>query len=417
MATSRPLRLLLFVALIGLALFQLRLALVAQSSYSGQTPSKAVRKYQTQPRLLVAYGREALFAQGNLKEVEQWYRRALEANPFYIPAWIALAELCNDEGDSDRAGAILAYVDNLMQDTGLWRWDKAMLAYQLGREDILRQDLTWLVGQEKVSGQTRKKALKLAFSLWPDPDELVHNMGRGNILPMFLHAVRSNNLAVADALWPRLDPAQLTEREILTYINRLINNREIEFAAGIWKKFYPANQLLYNGNFSAAPLQSGFGWRIGKAAGSTSQVNTLDGWLVIRFDGTRNLNFYHVRQIVAVSPGHSYRLSGTMQSSGLSTEQRPFVEVAGLQCSMPAARSTMAEENQDWTSFQIEFTVPQTCRAVQVRLRRRKSRNIDNLIHGELRLKDLQLQDITDQESISISTLVLNPARADRSSQ
>ena len=169
MFTSILLRITLFIALLGLALFELRIAVVAQTSFSGVTQSKAVRKYQQQPRFLVAYGRQAILGDGNLRAAEHWYQKALLANPLYIPAWLALSELRNDEGDSTQASAILEYVDGLMQDVSRWRWNKAMLAYQLDRQDILSTDLAWLLQQEKVSGKTKQKAVKLAFSLWPEP--------------------------------------------------------------------------------------------------------------------------------------------------------------------------------------------------------------------------------------------------------
>ena len=250
MFISILLRITLFIALLGLALFELRIAVVAQSSFSGVSQSKAVRKYQQQPRFLVAYGRQAILEDGNLQAAEHWYQRALLANPLYIPAWLALSELRNDEGDSIRAMAILEYVDERMQDVARWRWNKAMLAYQLDRHDILSIDLAWLLQQEKVSGKTKQKAVKLAFSLWPEPEELLDKMGRENTESLFRHAIRTNNLATADYFWPLVDQTGPEAEQVLPYINLLINNKIISAAAHIWKKYYPADTLLYNGSFS-----------------------------------------------------------------------------------------------------------------------------------------------------------------------
>ena len=400
MLTSIPLRIILFVGVIGLALFDLRIAVVAQSSYSGVSRSKAVRKYQQQPRLLVAYGKQAVLGSGDLQAAEHWYQRALLANPFYIPAWLALSELKNDEGDPVQASAILEYADGLTRNVARWRWDKAMLAYQLNRLDILATDLSWLLQQEKVSGKTKKKAVKLAFSLWPEPDLLLDKMGIENIAPLFRHAIWTKNLTASGYLWTTVDKTAPAAKDVLPYINLLINSKEITTAARIWNKYFPADTLLYNGNFSNPIVNSGFGWRIGKRKGVEVEYNSGKNTplgLHLHFTGSDNVNYYAPRQFIALPPGQSYVLSGQMRSSGLTTDQKPFVEVVGINCSMQTARTDMVQADQDWTSFNLPFIVPKPCDAVQVRIRRIPSNNLDNLIKGDLWLKDFSLRKSNQQ--------------------
>lgn len=178
-----------FLSLIIIALYQLRIALVAQTAYSNISPSKAIKKYQSKPRLLVEYGKEEIL-QGNHENAKEWLQKSLQANPVYIPAWLTLAELENDVGNPGRSLEILEYLDQLMQGVLRWRWEKAMLAYLLGREDMLKADLSWLLQQEYLSGQTRTKILNFAFFLWPEPAELVKEMGGENKTLLFLHAIR-----------------------------------------------------------------------------------------------------------------------------------------------------------------------------------------------------------------------------------
>ena len=395
MLTSTPLRIILFIGLLGLAVFELRLAVIAQSSFSGISPDRALRKYQQDPRLLVAYGRQDFLENGGLEKAEHWYQKALLSNPFYIPAWLALAELKNDEGNADRALAILAYVDGLTREVARWRWDKAMLAYQLDQPDILTADLSWLLQQEKVSAKTKQKAVKLAFSLWPEPDQLLSKMGMENLEPLFRHAVRTKDLTTTDYLWPLVDKSAPEAKKVLPYINLLINSRRITAAARIWQKYFPADTLLYNGTFSEPVVNSGFGWRIGyrkKVAVSFSSNNGTPE-LYLHFSGLDNINYAHTRQYVALPPGHNYSLSGKMRSKGISTDQKPFIEIAGVNCKMPIVSTDMVEEDQDWTPFTLTFTVPDACEAVQIRIRRKPSKNIDNLIKGDFRVKDLSLQE------------------------
>ena len=104
-----------------------------------------------------------------------------------------------------------------MQGVIRWRWEKAMLAYLLGREDIFKADLSWLLQQENLSRATQKKVLNFASSLWPEPAELLQEMGKENCVPLFLHAVRIKNREIAEFLWAEVDHTQLEKKQVLIY--------------------------------------------------------------------------------------------------------------------------------------------------------------------------------------------------------
>ncbi|MCI5210699.1 MAG: tetratricopeptide repeat protein, partial [Candidatus Electrothrix sp. ATG2] len=246
---SSLLRAAFLLGLIFIALYQLRIAVIAQTAYSNISANKAIKKLQNEPRLLVDYGKDEIL-QGNHDKARKWLQKALRANPTYIPAWITLAELENDVGNPTRSVEILEYLDRLMHEVLRWRWEKTMLAYLLGREDIFKADLAWLLQQEKLSWQSKKKVLDFAFSLWSEPAELVEEMGEQNTLALFHHAVRSKNIDTASFLWARADLAQLENHRVLQYINLLISSQRIDKAALIWKQYYPSDSLLYNGDFS-----------------------------------------------------------------------------------------------------------------------------------------------------------------------
>jgi hypothetical protein len=387
-------RLLLFSGLIALMLYQLRMAIVAQTSYSNIATSKAIRELQSEPRLLVEYSKESIL-QGDHENAKKWLQKALRANPVYIPAWLTLAELENDSGNTSRSLEILEYLDGLMQGVLRWRWEKVMLAYLLGREDILKADLFWLLQQDNVSRQTKQKVLKFAFILWPEPVDLLREMGKENSVPLFLHAVRIKNIETAEFLWAAADHTQLEKKQVLRYINLLINNQKINEAALLWKEYYPADNLLYNGNFSTPAVKGGFGWRIWQPEGFEVEVKNQDEektTLHLRFNGEINIHFHHVKQFIPLSAGQNVTLTGELRSKEMTTDQRPFIEIAGRDCSLKIA-TEMVEPNQDWTSFSLSFTVPEECgQGVEIRLRRLPSKKIDSLISGDLWVTSLSLQ-------------------------
>ena len=390
-------------------MFELRLAVVAQSSFSGVSRNKLIRKYQQQPRLLVDYGRQAMLGSGDLQEAKRWFQKALLANPLYVPAWLAMGELLNDEGDSVGANAILDYLDRQMEDVARWRWDKAMLAFLLGRNDILTADLSWLLQQKMVSGKTKEKIVKFAFSLWPDPEELLKNMGEHNSIRLFEYAVKTKNLDSAAFIWPIAEENGIKRNNVLAYINSLIRSFDFRTAAEIWKKYYPSPGLLYNGNFTAPVVGSGFGWQNVEIDGVIPDF-TVDKagnpMLHLYFSGSDNLNFLHINQNIPLPGIHSYTLTGQLQSKGLTTDQRPFIEIVGADCLMRAASSEMVQTEQNWKPFTLTFTVPDECTAIQLRIRRKPSISIDNLIKGDMWLANFSITETKLRPSlIEISPL------------
>ncbi|MCI5142042.1 MAG: hypothetical protein D3909_10045, partial [Candidatus Electrothrix sp. ATG1] len=325
-------------------------------------------------------------------------------NPVYIPAWIALAELENDVGHLTRSVEILEYLEHIMLGVVRWRWEKAMLAYLLGREDIFKADLAWLLQQESLSGQTRNNILNFAFSLWQDPSELVKEMGKENTVSLFLHALHSKNIDTAMFLWSRADLAELDKQRVLPYIDLLIRNQRVDEAAVIWQQYYPSDTLLYNGNFSLPLVKGGFGWRAWPRILHDEGIDLVvlnqgaeKSALHIHFNGKNNIRLsYQIKQIIPLPPGQSFTLTGEMRSKELTTDQRPFFEVIGQpsvdECSMWYG-TEMVGENQDWTPFTLSFTVPDECnQGVLLRLRRRRSKKIDSLISGDLWLTNLSIQ-------------------------
>lgn len=382
-----------------ITLYQLRVAIIAQTIYSGVATNKAVRKYQTDPRILVEYGKKN-FAQGNHEPARKWLQKALRTNPVYIPAWLTLAELENYAGNIDQALGILEYLDDLMKDVLRWRWEKAMLAYLLGREDIVQTDLSWLLQQENLTWETKQQVMNFIFSLWPEPDELVKKIGHENCIPIFLHALHIKNIDTASFLWVMTDHTQLENTQVLQYINLLIDNKKIDEAVLIWKEYYPTADLLYNGNFSQPQLlNSGFGWRIWKKGLDDRNIEfTLENQNVkktalhLHFKGEKNINLYHIRQIIPLPAGQTFTLSGEMRSKELNTDQRPFLELLGRDCLLRVT-SEMVEPEQDWTPFSFNFFLPEECQqGVLIRFRRFPSSKIDSHIKGDFWITNLSLQ-------------------------
>ena len=321
-------------------------------------------------------------------------------NPVFIPAWLGLAELKNDTGDRKAADALLDLVDRTTEGVNRYRWDKVLVAHQMGRRDILERDLVWLAAE--ATGKTRDDALRLAFSLWPEPAELMRVMGADNLASLFSYAVRSRRVDEAAILWAGLGQAAATldRAQVADFVELLLREDKVEQAGAVWRQVFGPEPLLHDGSFADKPLQKAFGWRMGKVQGSSWRVAKGEGdeptrALRLQFNHLENIDFRHVSQIVPLTGGRAYRLKGQWKSLSLTTDQRPFVEVLGHKCKAEPARSEMIEPSQPWRTFSLDFTVPADCHAMMVRVRRTASLQIDNQLGGELWLADLGIASTT----------------------
>ena len=399
-ADIRPLRLACVLVLIALAAWHLRLSLLLQSEYSDRKVADPEVAYQRNPRMLTWHGKQLHLVEADTAGAERLYRQALAVNPVFIPAWLGLAELKNDTGDRKAADALLDLVDRTTEGVNRYRWDKVLVAHQMGRRDILERDLVWLAAE--ATGKTRDDALRLAFSLWPEPAELMRVMGADNLASLFHYAVRSRRTDEAGILWAGLGEAAAAQdrKQVADFVELLLREDRVESAGAVWRQVFGPEPLLHDGSFADKPMQKAFGWRMGKVRGSSWRVAKGEGdepalALRLQFNHLENIDFRHVSQIVPLTGGRAYRLKGQWKSLSLTTDQRPFVEVLGHKCKAEPARSEMIEPSQPWRTFSLDFTVPADCHAMMVRVRRTASLQIDNQLGGELWLADLGIASTT----------------------
>ncbi len=389
-------RMVCFLVLLALASAQLWVAFFEQGVYTAPSQQSILYRQQRDPAILVAFA-QAQQVRGELTRAGELYRRALVSNPYYLPAWYGLAGLMSDRSQTLQAKALLHRLDEQTRETGWWRWDKAMAAYRIGDTEILARDLAYLV--EYVPPR-RRQALDLAFSFWPEPAALLEHLGRQNSLYIFNHALRKKNLEMATFIWPLVkDDADLRDSGRLWFVEQLRMNDSYALAASIWKEYFDDSSILHNGDFSSPLLKSGFGWRVwrnSKLQGVHWRIDETGGpnggpAFHVGFAGTGNIDFHHLVQVVLVRPGRRYLLTGQVRTRNLTTDHRPFFEVVGSRCRAPAQRTDMFAETQSWTGFSLLFEVPETCQAVLVRLRRTRSRSLDNRIDGDLWLAGLHI--------------------------
>ncbi|MCF8052727.1 MAG: carbohydrate binding domain-containing protein [Desulfobacterales bacterium] len=327
------------------------------------------------------------------------FARAVSVNPLYIDAWLKLAEEKQAAGDAAAAKKILAFVEEVAGAPVKWQWQMLLMARDLGAEEMFVRELNAAVQVPRLSGQALALADmhfdgltdRVLCALSPEnlPDYLRWLMGRGRA---------DDGLAV----WAKMaDALDIEEKLYEDFVSFLVGQKRIRAAVQVRAGYTGLADAMTNPGFEAPISQHIFGWRARSGDGwdvRRERFSAREGNYALRVDfaGTENLNFYHVSQCVPVVPGKTYALSFWWKSRRLTTDQRPVVEVYGLDGQTDRWRTDMAAADADWVRQELAFTPSAGCHAVAVRLRRQPSHRFDNKINGSLWVDGFEIKGASD---------------------
>jgi tetratricopeptide (TPR) repeat protein len=384
---------------------QLLFALQEQSVFRERKGGENSLLQSSDPQLMTLSAQEKHLFEGDMPGAMSRLQRALTSNAYYVPAWLALAELNNDQGNKEQAYKILDYVSTLIRDLKRWRWEKTLIDYQLGRQTVLPAELRYII--QYIPGKSRNDALQLAFTLWDDPQQLLNNIGPENLMPLFENTVRKTMPEKALFFWHKIEEEEVPweQKQLESFLEMLLRNGKIDEAGNIWRKYINPDSLVYNGDFSKPCMQQAFGWHCGKDQAFEKRFEETGGniegrSLHYRFKGWDNLIFKQLYQVVPLAGAKKFRFTAEVKTQKLTTDQRPFFQIYGYKCKIQNNWTEMGEmvgPNQDWKLYQIDFEVPVDCAAVVIRLKRKESLQIDNKLSGQLWLKNINISDISKE--------------------
>lgn len=386
---KKAVQVILFSLLLVVGIAHLRSAFLAQLAINMGPQTASFSRLLTRADALAALARKEHLVNGNLEGASRLYRRGLAYFVLHIPSWLGIIELYNDRGEEKRAAAALRFVESFAANREDTAWAKALLAHELDLEDIVAGNLTWL-----ASKNPRKlpEIFSLAELRWPAPEKMMQHFPPEFYPALLNYYVKIKKPAGADEVWRKIEQAgSISGETVLEYINFLLQQEDIEQAARIWQVHYrQQDSLLFNPGLREPFLGSGFAWRISRAESVTVQSLPDRLGLQVRFDGTENVNF-QLRQIVPLDPG-AYVFKGRFATQGLTTDQLPRWTISGYKCSGLNINGPMLPPSTDRREFALPFTVPASCRAVQISLQRNTSYFFDNKIAGTMQVEDLTLE-------------------------
>ncbi|MCF8106261.1 MAG: hypothetical protein K9K64_12330 [Desulfohalobiaceae bacterium] len=344
------------------------------------------------PRAVNMQGRIAKYQDLDQEQAASLFTRALRASPVLIPAWMEMAKLAEQRGQTPLAYAIQDMFTQSLPEVTTWKWQELLLAYDIDNEPVFTDVLNFVF--QRLPGRTMD-ACFVATQYWGGWSEVAKRLDLEN-LPRFIgHCLRSGQTQAALDAWSRLpDPEGDLNVRLSHY---LLHRKEIPSAVSVWEQIKENSEnLIYNPGFEHKPLNRAFGWRLRGHKQVTVQRDVFSSKqgrfaLHLKFRGTHNVRFHHVYQIVPVMPGQAYTLQYFQKSDGLSTDQGVYLEIRGYQCQGLRTRGPMLTGSSKWEEASLQFQVPDTCRAVLIRVRRNESLKLDNKIKGHYWLDQVVL--------------------------
>jgi hypothetical protein len=296
------------------------------------------------------------------------------------------------------------FAENLTSGVFRWQWPQMLLARDLEMDDVFLRNANYLLGHRKLTGDTLHL---LDFHFRNDTSAVVDALHSDNLIPYLKWLIRWGRVNDTRTVWQRIVKESKSDPDVvLQYTHFLVGQKKILAAQEVWDQPDDGTGMT-NAGFEKEITRRGFDWRYRKnkqenweirrvASGVSDESHALRIW----FAGEENISFRHLYQIVPVKPLQPYQLSYRWKSKWITTDQGPFIEIYGYDKEGFRYKGPMIKGTNLWYTETLEFTPPEECNAVVVRLRRNKSRRFDSKIAGTLWLDDFKLEKIAQSSML-----------------
>lgn len=428
------LRTLLFLSVLltasSLAFYSRDVFLSDRIMRSGQTVEEFSRALQYAPDNADLWWRRGRLyhysiERADLAKAVSDYRRALELNPWQAVVWMDLAAALEQTERHEQAEKAVERALEMQPYSPLLRW-------QAGNFFLRRGNLSGMYDCFATACRYDPSklgiAIETAWKIDPDKDRILYTLVpddlRSNLRYLDFLVVR-NELDLAQAAWQRCMQNPLPENfrlepsMLFPFIDRLLSAGRTAEAVKTWEDIlsrsqhglsdarYPewakvpnvekTSNPVWNASFENEILGGGFDWRYPETpeirfrADARNRLKGLKS-LEVTFEGA-NVASGYLNQIIPIPAPGMYVLAFYFKTEGLTTDQLPYLSVAGFpETSGAYARSECFPPTADWTRFSVSFEVAEGCEAVRLTLGRNRSSRLNNGIRGVLWLDEFSLQ-------------------------
>lgn len=352
----------------------------------------------------------------NLAESRKHLETAVRLNPHNWQYWLELGrsyEFLALEAEAERA--YLKAVE-LNPKSAAYRWRMGNFYLRVNKLSATIQHFKDAMG---LDPSLRRSSLAMLWdagvtsepieNIWPDDAE-ARLMMVEFLVSRFGDGARRPPWDLLQRKWDKLlkAPPYPSIKQGAFYVQFLLNQNRYEEARTEWVRLADKNNIqdeafqsrrnaIWNGDFETPIAGAAVDWRYATSDAYTIVQAQTEGVgsstaLRIAFRGKANLDFQDLKQQAIVERGKSYEFSYQFQCQEISTEQGVYFQILdGLKGTLLLETNGM-RGSAPWTSFSGTFGVPPTTDVVLIELRRRPSRQIDNLIRGTLWLDSVALK-------------------------
>ena len=353
--------------------------------------------------------------------VEKQIALLQDYRPLYAPAWLQLAQLHLLKGDKTTAIKHARFAEQLWENRGFHLYRIASFWIKVGDvENAIRTLGRYII----THPEDTFSSLRMARLLSGDPVKMINEMysAENDALlaerqvheKIFDYALKQQDTELALATWQKFGPDLVSnERHIGRYINYLIANNNSAAALEVWNAFsgIDITEKMTNGGFESALSRLGFGWNIQHSDEFSWDIDEDIFYqgsksLKLAFDGEHNVDFQHIRQIIPVEPGQTYRFSGYWRGNGLTTTSTPYIELTPMYTVERLNVRTKANKgNWGWEKFEEYIEIPLQSNFLRVRIRRNLSKALDKNIAGRVWFDEFELEKVSGNQYVHNSNL------------
>jgi tetratricopeptide (TPR) repeat protein len=359
--------------------------------------------------------RQLDFDHEDLSLAISYYRRAIQINPHSPYYKLDLASALETAGNDDEAdrefrAAQAAYPIS------------AEVSWKYGNFLLRRNRLPEAYAEIRHAVVVDPTLIPLAVSrVWhSDPDihvlldQVLPDTAQSYSSAVTFLAGEQNPTAAVEA-WNRLvakDPHTDWKRSfVLT--DMLVSQEKFEEARAVWRQAiamdpgtapgYAGNSLVYDGGFEKDIADGGFGWRLSGVMEADFDYDSDEKHSGSRsarliFDGSKNLSYDGLSQLVLVTPGTRYRFQGFLRTDQISTESGMRFEIVDPKHQKDLDVLTQSETGTvPWTLEQMDFTTGTQTHLIAVRIVRKPSERLDNKLRGTVWIDDVTLTPVNIQ--------------------
>ncbi len=332
------------------------------------------------------------------------FERAAELSPNNYLAWLAVGSARERNGDAEGAEAALRYAERLPPNYSQVQW-------MLGN-DLLRQNKTdeafvkirkATISDPKYSAPAAATALQAFSNDIERARNALGNLPRSNA-DLAVLAANQKRFDEALAIWNsipaenRIELKEQGEKLSAATLSAKQFRDVLAVNSSIGSPIKAEIGKVYNGGFESEILPeeaSLFDWQIQKGttpvvglANSAKRSGTYS--LALVFNSPDGAIDHTISQTIAVEPNAHYKFEAYYRSN-VSSGPPIFWEVLNAADSSVLAPSLPISSTSDWTPLSAEFTVPDKCDGIILRVAVGKCASLDCQLSGAVWFDDLTL--------------------------